>query len=73
MFFSIQCIDKCFLYQDRGNCSSMSSKYFYERQNGVCKQFMYSGCGGNDNRFDSKQECERHCFEAQSNKNGWQQ
>ncbi|XP_027848870.1 papilin isoform X1 [Aphis gossypii] len=57
--------DKCFLSQDRGNCSNMSSKYFYDRQDGVCKQFMYGGCGGNDNRFDSKQECERQCFEAQ--------
>jgi len=47
----------------------MSSKYFYDRQDGVCKQFMYSGCGGNDNRFDSKQECERQCFEAQGNEN----
>ncbi|XP_060846635.1 papilin isoform X4 [Rhopalosiphum padi] len=57
--------DKCFLSQDRGNCSNMSSKYFYDRQDGVCKQFMYGGCGGNDNRFDSKQECERQCFDAQ--------
>lgn len=53
--------------QDRGNCSNMSSKYFYDRQDGVCKQFMYGGCGGNDNRFDSKQECERQCFDAQGN------
>ncbi|XP_060859868.1 papilin isoform X4 [Metopolophium dirhodum] len=58
-------IDKCFLPQDRGNCSNMSSKYFYDRQDGVCKPFMYGGCGGNDNRFDSKQECERQCFDAQ--------
>jgi len=45
----------------------MSSKFFYDRQDGVCKPFMYGGCGGNDNRFDSKQECERQCFEAQGN------
>ncbi|XP_022174083.1 papilin isoform X3 [Myzus persicae] len=57
--------DKCFLYQDRGNCSNMSSKYFYDRQDGVCKQFMYGGCGGNDNRFDSKQECDQQCSDAQ--------
>lgn len=47
----------------------MSSKYFYDRQDGVCKPFMYGGCGGNDNRFDSKQECEQQCFDAQGNGN----
>lgn len=55
----------CLLYQDRGNCSNMTSKFFYDKQDGVCKQFMYSGCSGNENRFDSKQECERQCSEAQ--------
>ncbi|XP_050528636.1 papilin isoform X2 [Daktulosphaira vitifoliae] len=57
--------EKCFLYQDRGSCSDMTPKYFYDRQDGVCKQFMYGGCGGNENRFDNKQECERQCFDAQ--------
>jgi len=47
----------------------MSLKYFYDRQDGVCKQFMYTGCGGNENRFESKQECEQQCFEAQGNYN----
>lgn len=68
-YFLIRYIDKCFLYQDRGNCSNMSSKYFYDRQDGVCKQFMYGGCGGNDNRFDSKQECDQQCSDAQGNAN----
>lgn len=62
----IKFIDKCFLSQDRGNCGNISSKFFYDIRDGVCKTFMYTGCAGNENRFDSKQECERQCFEAQS-------
>lgn len=64
-FCFIQFADKCFLYQDRGNCSDSTSKFFYDKHDGVCKNFMYSGCGGNENRFESKQECEQQCFDAQ--------
>ena len=26
-----------------------------------CEEFTYSGCGGNDNQFPTKQECEQAC------------
>ena len=33
----------------------------YDAQKDICKQFDYSGCHGNANRFDSKAECEKGC------------
>ncbi|XP_025408017.1 papilin isoform X2 [Sipha flava] len=57
--------DICYLDEDRGSCSNMTTKYFYDRVNGVCRQFMYSGCGGNENRFGSKKECEQQCYDTQ--------
>lgn len=28
---------------------------------GQCVQFTYGGCGGNSNRFSTREECERYC------------
>lgn len=60
-------LDKCLLLQDNGSCNNVSSKFFYDSQDGVCKTFMYGGCGGNENRFDTKQQCEQHCSDSQGN------
>ncbi|XP_034126382.1 male accessory gland serine protease inhibitor-like [Drosophila guanche] len=29
----------------------------------TCVSFIYGGCGGNDNRFNSQAECEAKCLE----------
>lgn len=63
--FLTQLIDICSLDEDRGSCNNMTTKYFYDRVNGVCRQFMYGGCGGNENRFSSKKECEQQCYDTQ--------
>ena len=28
---------------------------------GICKAFDYAGCGGNQNKFDSKRKCHKVC------------
>lgn len=30
---------------------------------GNCQAFVYGGCEGNANRFESTEQCERHCGE----------
>ena len=27
----------------------------------ICKAFNYAGCGGNQNKFDSKRKCQKFC------------
>lgn len=37
-------------------------KWGYNTKLGECRQFWYSGCGGNDNRFSSKKDCDKVCI-----------
>ncbi|XP_077979849.1 uncharacterized protein LOC144435157 [Glandiceps talaboti] len=56
--------DPCCLPFERGDCTSADleeEKWYYDCMEGICRQFTYSGCGGNENRFDSKKECIKHC------------
>ncbi len=33
-------------------------RFFFNAKTGNCEQFQYGGCGGNDNRFGSIEECQ---------------
>lgn len=35
--------------------------YFHNSATGKCEEFNYGGCGGNENRFNSKAKCEEFC------------
>ncbi|VEL43329.1 unnamed protein product [Protopolystoma xenopodis] len=37
------------------------TRYFYDRQRGVCTPFSYTGCGARDNHFDTIEQCKRVC------------
>ena len=36
-------------------------KFFYDQQLKKCSSFLYHGCGGNENRFDEEDECNKKC------------
>lgn len=36
-------------------------QYFYSRKDKRCKLFFYRGCGGNQNRFETKRQCQAVC------------
>ncbi|XP_050666012.1 papilin-like isoform X2 [Leptidea sinapis] len=44
-----------------GPCQGSFMKWFFDAATGSCSQFTYGGCQGNDNRFDSREDCERRC------------
>ncbi|PAV62905.1 hypothetical protein WR25_26743 [Diploscapter pachys] len=35
--------------------------YFYSPKDRRCKLYFYRGCGGNENRFEKKADCEALC------------
>ncbi|XP_030384440.1 chymotrypsin inhibitor SCI-III [Scaptodrosophila lebanonensis] len=44
-----------------GRCFGYVESYAYNPIKRHCEQFVYGGCGGNDNRFTTKAECEYNC------------
>uniref|UniRef100_A0A914QFX4 BPTI/Kunitz inhibitor domain-containing protein n=1 Tax=Panagrolaimus davidi TaxID=227884 RepID=A0A914QFX4_9BILA len=55
----------CSQPQDQGNVCHVGYKlvWFYDASEGRCSQFWYGGCGGNENRFATKEMCETICVE----------
>ncbi|XP_058806520.1 papilin [Phymastichus coffea] len=53
----------CALPRDRGTCREFSVKWFYDTEYGGCSRFWYGGCGGNDNRFKTQEDCKAICVE----------
>ena len=35
--------------------------YYFDGLTGTCAEFTYGGCMGNENRFPTRQECEKTC------------
>ncbi|CAD5231575.1 unnamed protein product [Bursaphelenchus xylophilus] len=56
--------DFCGLAPERGNCSGEQQKFYFLAEWQSCFAFKYSGCGGNENRFDTREECEQACLFA---------
>ncbi len=58
----------CDLPVDVGPCKAMKPKYFYNGQSGKCERFIYGGCKGNENKFDSLRDCITTCSSGKSSK-----
>ena len=51
----------CSLPQDSGPCAAFFHHYYYNKETGKCEEFIYGGCHGNANNFETIEECERKC------------
>ncbi|XP_067857044.1 collagen alpha-6(VI) chain-like [Heptranchias perlo] len=54
--------DVCALNRDEGTCQDYDVKWFFDQVLQACTRFWYGGCGGNQNRFDTQEECEASCL-----------
>ncbi|KAM8769398.1 kunitz-type protease inhibitor 2 isoform 1-T1 [Acanthopagrus schlegelii] len=52
---------RCRLPPKVGSCRASFPKFFYNVTNQSCQKFVYGGCEGNDNKFDTQDECETVC------------
>merc|ERR1712142_1114513 len=58
--------DPCSLPKAVGQCYAYFRKYYFNSATGKCTKFIYGGCGGNANRFDTKEECQERCEDSDS-------
>jgi hypothetical protein len=55
------CEDICHLFPETGPCEGSLTRYYYNPLENECKTFMYGGCQGNKNNFQTKTSCEDQC------------
>ena len=51
----------CSLPPDAGPCRASFTKVYYNPRTRQCEGFLYGGCMGNENNFNSVQECLQRC------------
>ena len=51
----------CTLPPVTGPCTAYIPSFYFNSKKGQCEEFIYGGCGGNDNRFSTMVECRRAC------------
>lgn len=54
-------IDVCDLPLEEGNCSQTISKWYYDVKLKYCLKFNFTGCHGNENKFENRQQCAEIC------------
>lgn len=47
-----------------GSCNETLAKWGFDEGSRQCQPFYFSGCEGNDNNFDTRQECQTTCPNA---------
>uniref|UniRef100_A0A8C8S7X8 BPTI/Kunitz inhibitor domain-containing protein n=1 Tax=Pelusios castaneus TaxID=367368 RepID=A0A8C8S7X8_9SAUR len=53
--------DLCQLPSVCGNCKARFPRFFYNWSSHECEEFVYGGCGGNKNNFETKEDCLQTC------------
>ncbi|XP_061190289.1 BPTI/Kunitz domain-containing protein-like, partial [Saccostrea echinata] len=57
----IGCPDLCTLPKAPGACRGYFPRWWYNSFTNQCEVFIYGGCEGNDNRFQTIHECLQRC------------
>ncbi|XP_061167860.1 kunitz-type serine protease inhibitor Bi-KTI-like [Saccostrea echinata] len=55
------CPDRCTLPIEPGNCNDILLRWGYNSLFNQCQPFIYTGCDGNDNNFETYEECAGRC------------
>lgn len=56
----------CYMPVSPGSCHGIIKRYYYNEYTKDCSEFEFTGCGGNNNNFFTKNECANMCMEISS-------
>lgn len=51
----------CWANAETGPCRAMLPRWYFVKEEGRCAPFIYGGCGGNRNNFESEEYCLSVC------------
>ncbi|XP_053937614.1 kunitz-type protease inhibitor 4 isoform X2 [Cuculus canorus] len=54
-------LDICYLPSVCGSCKALFRRFFFNASSQRCEEFIYGGCGGNRNNFETEGECFHAC------------
>ncbi|XP_034666891.1 pancreatic trypsin inhibitor [Drosophila subobscura] len=54
--------EDCHQPKETGRCFALFYRYAYNVDTQACEEFVYGGCAGNRNNFESKDLCEQACL-----------
>ncbi len=46
---------------DSGVCDAYAPSWYHDPSSGICRPFVYGGCGGNKNRYPTLEACNQAC------------
>ncbi|XP_049526663.1 BPTI/Kunitz domain-containing protein-like [Dermacentor silvarum] len=46
---------------DKGPCNESHTRYYFDPQNKTCQEFVYGGCQGNVNNYETHDDCRVNC------------
>ena len=59
--FNTDIMSRCFSPADGGPCSENLLRWYYNAILSGCRTFLYGGCRGNANRYNTKEDCMQAC------------
>ncbi|XP_018123515.1 boophilin-H2 isoform X1 [Xenopus laevis] len=60
----------CDLPVESGPCLALIPMWSYNKERKLCESFLYSGCQGNGNRFENKDNCTSLCINPKKGRTG---
>lgn len=52
----------CSQAKEEGPCKETFVRFYYDKENNKCKEFIWTGCFENDNNFLTMEACENMCL-----------